>query len=1377
VDRPLPASIGRYEIIDRLGEGGMGVLYLARDPMLQRTVAIKIISGYNDELRERFTREGRSAAALKHNNIVTIYDVGDDSGRPFIAMEYLDGETMAELIRRRAPLQLSRKLQLMLELCSGLGYAHRLGIIHRDIKPANLMITSEGVLKILDFGLARLAQEGAGMGLTRAGSLLGTPHYMSPEQIEARPVDHRSDIFSVGLVLYELLTYRKAYQGDAPHAVLHRITHEAPQPIRELFPSIDPVLESIVAKAIERQPEHRYQSLETLAADCARYLKKSSEAGDGEATVQLERPRPQSQEQSRQSSHASDGMPTPVKTPRIQHLDAITRRRAAQIELHLDEGFKHFRDKRYEAAIEQCEAAAMLDPTETRALDLLERVHRAVEDTQVRNWLDDAQARLSSGLLSEAEHLIQQSLELRPQSLEAQALQRDLKERRREQERALERARAVRSAVTRARASLDEGALEAAVRSASEALAYDPDDNEARMLKSRATAALAERQRLREHERLAFDAVAEARHRAIHGDLQGAMGLLQAFDPPHEIVDGAIKELQAEIETAQRRRREEGEARQRRASEEEERRLETERVSRELEEVRKKHDEEERRRREAELRRRQELSRRSKAEARDALERGEFGPAQAALERVRGATPEDSDIDGLIQALEERRADAEAAARLRLTFERSLADATACLEQEEYSSALRLVDAAIDLVPTDPGAGELRQRIRSSLERHRREEEIKRQADAVAAKARRLFISGDFAAALRLLDEFPEKDLVAPVVAELRTEQRRLDEGHQADEARRRDQEAARTAEETRRRAEADAQAREETARQRAEEQRRQATEAASRAAEAQRRADVERQQADGSRSRQAPTPKPSARPWMPWLVVTLVLSVGAVALWYSMPHGTKAPVTGGAGDAGPPRGDGNTHGRSANEILAEVKRLYPRDPRTAIRTAVESYRSSSDPGLQQFLSNARETAAKATKVALDEAQSSDAARQGSFAEAAGKVEEANKLTGPLDTTHAIELYGEAEELYRRAATEALNDSTMIVRKAVALYGRGNVEAAIQYAIRANTLDSKHRAGLGVIDKIRSDAAQRAAAARGEALKATASDTVEFREAEAKVQDARGRTGAENTLDQVRAYRNAELLYGAAAEASRKAHEAAHSAAEKHVADAQTFINNGNLDKVVSEIDAALGLEAGNAAALALKSQIDARRDLAARALNERIAALMEQAKSTADHMKAVGLLEEAYKLDRSRDDVRRELDRRRNTAPGLTTGPTTPGPTGSSSKHDQELAAIQNTIGQYKAAYESRDAGALVRIAPFLKSSERGLEKDFKQSNSYRLDIQEEPPEIDLTTVTASVRCTITTTVDQKVGNNRSPEPRKAVIHLSKTSGVWLIVNIVYPR
>ena len=209
---PVPAGlIGRYQILDKIGEGGMGSLFLARDPAIDRLVAIKLLRhGLDTEpLRERFAREARAAGRLRHPHIVTIFDVGEHDGDPFIAMEFLAGETLAELIRDGARLSLSRRLKLLEELCDGLGYAHRAGLVHRDIKPANLMVDADGVLKILDFGIVRVSDS----GMTQAGVLVGTVNYMSPEQVVGSTVDHRSDIFAVGLVAYELISGRQAFPG------------------------------------------------------------------------------------------------------------------------------------------------------------------------------------------------------------------------------------------------------------------------------------------------------------------------------------------------------------------------------------------------------------------------------------------------------------------------------------------------------------------------------------------------------------------------------------------------------------------------------------------------------------------------------------------------------------------------------------------------------------------------------------------------------------------------------------------------------------------------------------------------------------------------------------------------------------------------------------------------------------------------------------------------------------------------------------------------------------------------------------------------------------------------------------------------------------
>jgi serine/threonine protein kinase len=243
----------------------MGALYLARDtnPNTNRLVALKLLNATLDstELRDRFAREARALAALNHPNIVDIYDSGEFQGSPFIVMEYVRGETLAERIKRKAPMSLGQKLKLMVELCSGLAHAHEAGIIHRDIKPANLMVDRGGHLKILDFGIARVA-EGTRFGgqMTQVNMRIGTPGYMSPEQIEGGAIDRRSDIFAAGAVCYELLAYREAFTGANTRQVENQVLESRPVRLSSLVPDLDPTIEQIVDKALAKDPNDRYQS-------------------------------------------------------------------------------------------------------------------------------------------------------------------------------------------------------------------------------------------------------------------------------------------------------------------------------------------------------------------------------------------------------------------------------------------------------------------------------------------------------------------------------------------------------------------------------------------------------------------------------------------------------------------------------------------------------------------------------------------------------------------------------------------------------------------------------------------------------------------------------------------------------------------------------------------------------------------------------------------------------------------------------------------------------------------------------------------------------------------------------------------------------------
>jgi serine/threonine protein kinase len=262
----MPAQFGRYEIRGQIGSGAMGVLYLAVDPALNRQVAVKVLLCDDDQLRERFIREGRVVARLTHPNVVTIFDVGEHDGWPFMAMEYIRGETLEKFIRRGAPVPVSTKVRLIVNLCDGLASAHKAGVIHRDIKPSNVMVTDEHVLKIIDFGVARLVDS----DITLTGDLIGTPHYMSPEQLEGGAAGEPSDIFSVGLVMYELLALRRAFPGDNPRVVARSILSKEPQPLSELDPEIDADLVDIVTTALRKRPQDRYPNLAAMRRDLMR---------------------------------------------------------------------------------------------------------------------------------------------------------------------------------------------------------------------------------------------------------------------------------------------------------------------------------------------------------------------------------------------------------------------------------------------------------------------------------------------------------------------------------------------------------------------------------------------------------------------------------------------------------------------------------------------------------------------------------------------------------------------------------------------------------------------------------------------------------------------------------------------------------------------------------------------------------------------------------------------------------------------------------------------------------------------------------------------------------------------------------------------------
>lgn len=266
-----PEKIGKYTILERIGRGGMGYVYKAHDPVLRRDVAIKTMLkdvADDEDLRNRFLREAQSAGGLRHPNIVTIYDLGEDEfGCPFIAMEFLSGTDLEHIIKNKTDLPLLKKIDILIQTCQGLGYAHANGIVHRDIKTANIRLLENGDAKIMDFGIAKMTAS----HFTRTGMIMGTPHYMAPEQIRGEKVDGRADIFSLGVVLFELLVYRKPFSGDNPTTVLFKIIHEPPEPLVDTSFTPPEGMVDVVMKAIAKKPQERYQTCEEFAEDL-RYI-------------------------------------------------------------------------------------------------------------------------------------------------------------------------------------------------------------------------------------------------------------------------------------------------------------------------------------------------------------------------------------------------------------------------------------------------------------------------------------------------------------------------------------------------------------------------------------------------------------------------------------------------------------------------------------------------------------------------------------------------------------------------------------------------------------------------------------------------------------------------------------------------------------------------------------------------------------------------------------------------------------------------------------------------------------------------------------------------------------------------------------------------
>ncbi len=358
-------TFARYELEGKLGEGAMGVVYRARDRNLGRVVALKMLApelGAEDELRLRFQREAEAIGRLSHPNIVSVYDMGEHQGRLYLAMELLEGEDLRALVEKQAQLAPAERVRILAEIAAGVAYAHSRGVVHRDLKPANILLTAGGRVKLLDFGLARLASMDT---ITRRGVILGTPDYMSPEQAMGKIVDFRSDIFSSGAVYYEFLTLQKPFKGKTLHSVLYQIISEQPESMLTLNPEIPARLALLVHSMLEKDPQRRPQAmgdveqeLRSMAASLRRRLGLAN--------------------------------PLPPEETRLRFKDTLQRAKSL-----LDAGKEG--DARREAR-----AALALDPESEEAAELLWRAEKSVRAQSQPRRSDPGSAARIEQLLSQA---------------------------------------------------------------------------------------------------------------------------------------------------------------------------------------------------------------------------------------------------------------------------------------------------------------------------------------------------------------------------------------------------------------------------------------------------------------------------------------------------------------------------------------------------------------------------------------------------------------------------------------------------------------------------------------------------------------------------------------------------------------------------------------------------------------------------------------------------------------------------------------------------------------------------------------------------------------------------------------------------------------
>ncbi len=487
---PLIQKIGKYVVVDVIGSGGMGIVYRAQDAALNRTVAIKMLKrvGAPDDksamLEQFFARELRATASLQHKNIVTVYESGEQDGNPYLVMECLDGEPVSRIISERRPMPIVDKLELLVQVCDGLQHAHdrKPQVIHRDIKPANVILSKDGTAKIVDFGIARVV--GVETSTLQTGQLLGSLPYLSPEQINSMPIDSRTDIFSAGVMMYELLTYSLPFKANEPAAVFVKILREDPPPLSKYLGDVPPELQECLNRALAKKTHDRYQAAEEFGFDLLQIQKKIKQgmAADfmqrAESAMQrgdLERVKQHLQEILRLDRHHDQANRLLAEVRKaIQE-----QQRSAQIVQMRSQAQVALAGQQYEEALGCAEQALQLDPADQVSAALREEIQKAISLSKaVRDSLRRAESALYAGDFDEGREAVEAALSLDTNSAEARALAEIIDKEFSERSRRLQ----VQGLVDSARQGIAQRLFGDAIASLRKAERLDPGDSNVREL-------------------------------------------------------------------------------------------------------------------------------------------------------------------------------------------------------------------------------------------------------------------------------------------------------------------------------------------------------------------------------------------------------------------------------------------------------------------------------------------------------------------------------------------------------------------------------------------------------------------------------------------------------------------------------------------------------------------------------------------------------------------------------------------------------------------------------------------------------------------------------------------------------------------------------